>query len=437
MKNLIVSMCLALGGLGMAGAYTQPLPLAPTPDVGADAGLTLGQAMRLALENNTALRLARREIDAQSGALVQAGARPNPEFSVLQEDFRSASRTLTAQVTQPIELAGKRHYRVEAGAAAQRVAMLDAQAGEAAVRSEVVARYYETLAAAELVTLAAETAKIAEETYTAAQRRVQAGKVSPVDEGRAQIAANNARIEHSTAQAALMRARARLSQALGIGEAQLPRTLDGSLESLPQLPVLSSLVAALETTPTLQAASEEITRRSALAKLESAQRVPDVSVTLGLKRVTDGGRTDNQAVVGLSIPLPIFDTRRGATMEAAQRAEMARDAYLGVRQQQQAALHGAHAEFVAAREASLRLRDQILPQAQSAYDATRRGFLLGKFGFLDVLDAQRTLSQARSQYIAAVANVYSAYATVSTAVGGTVDGVALLSPEKITQTSIH
>ena len=437
MKNLIVSMCLALGGLGMADAYTQPLPLAPTPDVGADAGLTLGQAMRLALENNTALRLARREIDAQSGALVQAGARPNPEFSVLQEDFRSASRTLTAQVTQPIELAGKRHYRVEAGAAAQRVAMLDAQAGEAAVRSEVVARYYETLAAAELVTLAAETAKIAEETYTAAQRRVQAGKVSPVDEGRAQIAANNARIEHSTAQAALMRARARLSQALGIGEAQLPRTLDGSLESLPQLPVLSSLVAALETTPTLQAASEEITRRSALAKLESAQRVPDVSVTLGLKRVTDGGRTDNQAVVGLSIPLPIFDTRRGATMEAAQRAEMARDAYLGVRQQQQAALHGAHAEFVAAREASLRLRDQILPQAQSAYDATRRGFLLGKFGFLDVLDAQRTLSQARSQYIAAVANVYSAYATVSTAVGGTVDGVALLSPEKITQTSIH
>ena len=437
MKNLIVSMCLALGGLGMAGAYTQPLPLAPTPDVGADAGLTLGQAMRLALENNTALRLARREIDAQSGALVQAGARPNPEFSVLQEDFRSASRTLTAQVTESIELAGKRHYRVEAGAAAQRVAMLDAQAGEAAVRSEVVARYYETLAAAELGTLAAETAKIAEETYTAAQRRVQAGKVSPVDEGRAQIAANNARIEHSTAQAALMRARARLSQALGIGEAQLPRTLDGSLESLPQLPVLSSLVAALETTPTLQAASEEITRRSALAKLESAQRVPDVSVTLGLKRVTDGGRTDNQAVVGLSIPLPIFDTRRGATMEAAQRAEMARDAYLGVRQQQQAALHGAHAEFVAAREASLRLRDQILPQAQSAYDATRRGFLLGKFGFLDVLDAQRTLSQARSQYIAAVANVYSAYATVSTAVGGTVDGVALLSPEKIIQTSIH
>jgi cobalt-zinc-cadmium efflux system outer membrane protein len=432
MKNLILAMCVALGAAG-ASSVVHAGGAAQASRTGPD--LTLAQAMRLALENNTALRLARREIDAQSGALMQAGARPNPEFSVMQENFRSTSRTTTAQISQPIELAGKRHYRVEAGEAAQRVATLDAQTSEATVRSEVVARYFETLAAAELVTLSAETAKIAQETHVAAQRRVQAGKVSPVDEGRARIAADNAQIELSTAEAALKRARARLSQAIGIGEAELPRQLSGDLDALPQLPPWASLVGALEGTPALRAASEEINRRSALARLESAQRVPDVSVTFGLKRVTDGGRTDNQAVVGLSIPLPIFDTRRGASMEAAQRAEMARDAYVGVRRQQQATLQGAYAEYTATREATLRLRDQILPQAQSAYDATRRGFLLGKFGFLDVLDAQRTLSQARSQYITSVASAYGAYATVSLAVGGSVDGVALLSSEKILQPS--
>jgi len=36
-------------------------------------------------------------------------------------------------------------------------------------------------------------------------------------------------------------------------------------------------------------------------------------------------------------------------------------------------------------------RDQVLPAARSAYDATARGFEFGKFAFLDVLDAQRTL----------------------------------------------
>ncbi|WP_174990184.1 TolC family protein [Pandoraea aquatica] len=430
MKKLIVSMCLTLSGVGMSAAFAQTTAAAVASP---ESALTLEQAMRLALENNIALRLARREIDAQSGALLQAGARPNPDFSVTQEDFRRDSRTTTAQLTQPIELAGKRGYRIEAAAAAQRVATLDAQSSEVAIRSEVIARYFETLAATELVTLASETAKIAEETHIAAKRRVQAGKVSPVDEGRAEIAANNASIELATAQAALTRTRARLAQSLGIADTTLPGTLQGNLETLPRLPALSSLSNALDSTPTVQSASEEIVRRTALSRLESAQRVPDVSVTLGLKRVTDSGRTDNQAVVGLSIPLPIFDTRRGASMEAAQRAEMARDAYAGVRQQQQAALLSANAEFVSTREASLRLRDQILPQAQSAYDATRRGFLLGKFGFLDVLDAQRTLAQARSQYINAVANVYNAYAAVSVAVGGTVDGVALLSPEVVTQ----
>ncbi|MFK0380089.1 TolC family protein [Pandoraea sp. NPDC090278] len=430
MKKLIVTMCVVLGGVSPFAAHAQRVVAAtPSPE----SGLTLERAMRLALENNIVLRLARREIDAQSGALLQAGARPNPDFSVTQEDFRKDSRTTTAQLTQPIELAGKRGYRIEAAAAAQRVATLDAQSSEVTIRSEVIARYFETLAATELVTLASETAKIAEETHVAAQRRVQAGKVSPVDEGRAEIAATNASIELATAQAALARARARLAQSLGIADTQLPGTLQGNLETLPRLPAWSSLLTALDTTPTLQSASEEIVRRNALSRLESAQRVPDVSVTLGLKRVTDSGRTDNQAVVGLSIPLPIFDARRGASMEAAQRSEMARDAYIGVRQQQQAALQSANAEFVSTREASVRLRDQILPQAQSAYDATRKGFLLGKFGFLDVLDAQRTLSQARSQYIAAVANVYNAYAAVSVAVGGTVDGVALLSPDVVTQ----
>ena len=37
------------------------------------------------------------------------------------------------------------------------------------------------------------------------------------------------------------------------------------------------------------------------------------------------------------------------------------------------------------------LRTDIVPGAQSAYAAATTGFENGKFGFLDVLDAQRTL----------------------------------------------
>ncbi len=50
----------------------------------------------------------------------------------------------------------------------------------------------------------------------------------------------------------------------------------------------------------------------------------------------------------------------------------------------------------------------ILPAAQSAVDSATRGFEMGKFGFLDVLDAQRTLIAARSQYIQAVSEATDA-----------------------------
>ena len=63
------------------------------------------------------------------------------------------------------------------------------------------------------------------------------------------------------------------------------------------------------------------------------------------------------------------------------------------------------------------LRQDLLPGAQAAYDAASKGFELGKFGFLDVLDAQRTLFQARSQYLRAIAETHRAAADIDRLLG--------------------
>ena len=59
------------------------------------------------------------------------------------------------------------------------------------------------------------------------------------------------------------------------------------------------------------------------------------------------------------------------------------------------------------------------PGAQSAYEAARTGFELGKFSFLDALDAQRTWLQVRSQYFAAVAQVHRNAAEIERQLGTT------------------
>ena len=52
------------------------------------------------------------------------------------------------------------------------------------------------------------------------------------------------------------------------------------------------------------------------------------------------------------------------------------------------------------------------PAAQQAVDSATRGFEMGKFNFLEVLDAKRTLIDARSQYLVALAQSSDAWVRI-------------------------
>jgi len=62
-----------------------------------------------------------------------------------------------------------------------------------------------------------------------------------------------------------------------------------------------------------------------------------------------------------------------------------------------------------------------LPGAQSAFDAATKGYQLGKFSFLEVLDAQRTLFQSRAQYLQALADYQRGYADIERLIGKALD----------------
>ena len=83
----------------------------------------------------------------------------------------------------------------------------------------------------------------------------------------------------------------------------------------------------------------------------------------------------------------------------------------------QSELAQAHARLTAALEESALIAAEILPGAESAYRAASRGFELGKFGILDVLDAQRTLFQSTTQYLNAAADSHRAAADIARLTG--------------------
>ncbi|OWY32948.1 TolC family protein [Herbaspirillum aquaticum] len=376
--------------------------------------LSLPAAISLALEQNKTLAAARKEIEAADATLLQAGARPNPEFSALIEDTRKSSRTTTYQINQPIELGGKRSARIEAAQRARDMAVLDYAAKRSELRAAVVAAYYEVMVATERQRLARELLELAGTSAAMTQRRVMAGKISPVEQTKAQVARSAAQLEFNQANSELSLARQKLAMSWGATVGRQPLSDEG-VESLPPLPAIAQLTEKVANGPAVRLARLEVERRRALASIETSKRTPDVSLTLGNKR--DESNARNMWVVGVSVPIPVFDSNQGNELEALKRVDIARDALALTELQMQGEAAQAFERLRNAREEATALRSDIVPAAQSAYQAARTGFELGKFGYLDVLDAQRTYFQAKAQYWKALSAAFQAAADLDRLAG--------------------
>jgi cobalt-zinc-cadmium efflux system outer membrane protein len=186
-------------------------------------------------------------------------------------------------------------------------------------------------------------------------------------------------------------------------------------------PLLSEEEVAqrLASSPQLQRAQRELERRKSLVTLEQSRAVPDVTVSVGMKRSVE--ITGDQALVALKVPLPLFNRNQGNLQEALQREEKAAAELQAARVSLSGAARQALENVVARRQEADLLRTEVLPGARSAYEAASIGFENGKFSFLEVLDAQRTLIAATSQYLTALASVHRANSELESLIGAVSD----------------
>lgn len=234
-----------------------------------------------------------------------------------------------------------------------------------------------------------------------------------MEETRSKVAEANVRLELAQAQGELDAQMQELRALLAGGPPF--DTLDGDALQLPSLPPIEELQARVEESPTMRMARLETQRLTALADLEQAKRTPDIAVSLGMQRAQQDGRSI--AIVGVSIPLPVFDTNRGNIVEALRRRDKSEDDARAMELRQRADLAIARQRLDMASREVMAARTEILPAAQLAFNAAAQGFELGKFEYLDVLDAQRTLLQARTQYLRSLGESHRAVADVARLLG--------------------
>ncbi|WP_236645632.1 TolC family protein [Pseudomonas sp. Ant30-3] len=397
----------ALLVVGLSGVFS----LAGTSfaAVSSSQTLTMDQALETAFANNPDLAAAQWEIGIAKGGRQQAGLIPNPELSWEAEDTRRNSRTTTVMINQPIELGGKRGARIDVASRAQDAAGIELERKRNVLRADVIQAFYSSSTAQQRLLLSRQSLELAERGLRVAQGRINSGKSSPVEGTRAEVQLSEVRLELRRAERDEARAYQQLAQVMG---APLPAfaSVGDSGRSMPTVPEPSLLLDRIGETAELRLAKLQIDQREASLGLEKAQRIPDLTVSVGSQY--DERERERVNVVGLSMPIPLFNRNQGNVLAAARRTDQARDlrnaSELRLRTEIQTTLD----QWMTANTEVTSFNQTILPAAQSAVDTATRGFEMGKFNFLDVLDAQRTLISARTQYIQAIAEATDAWVRI-------------------------
>lgn len=388
------------------GVDTSPREAPPEP-LGV---LRLEDVLASALLRNPDLAADAYEVRAREAALLQAGAFPNPTVSLELEDFAGSgqfqaldSAQTTLLLGQLIELGGKRAARMDVAAADRDLAAWDYEVRRIDVLVQTADEFVDVLAAQERLRLAGEALELARSMQGVASRRLSAGIASPAEEIRAGVQVDVASVEREHTEHELATARQALAATWGGEEPRFERA-EGDLARLPTVPSAEDVTRRLEASPSVVRWRTELARRDALRARATSDRVPDVTIIAGPRRLSGPG--DTALVVGVTIPLPLWNRNRGAIAEAEHRVAKVSAEARAERIRSVTDVANARVGLEASSEEAVLLRTRVLPGTERAVEVLRRGYEQGRFAQIEVLDAERARLAAREQYLRALVEAH-------------------------------
>ncbi len=381
-----------------------PEPAAAVKPVTEPAGLlTLREALALALTENPELAPFGWQARADEARVLQAGLRLNPELGLQVEDILGTGSfsgggeaQTTLQLSQVIELGGKRTARVEVASQSRGLTKSEYELKRVEVLGDVTQRFIEVVADQHALDLALTNRQLAEETLRTVRERVKAGKGSALEERKAQVALAHGELLVEGSRHELSASRKKLAASWRSTQPVFERA-EADLFAHKPVPPFAGLMNRISQSPEIARWVSEKKLREAEIKLADARRVPNVTVWGGTRRLEGPG--EQSLLLGFSIPLQIFDRYQGGAAEA--RALLGR-----TEAEQEAAeirlgtvLLGLYEEMVHDIHVMEGLQKEILPEAEDALAISRDGYAQGRYSYLEVLDAQRTLFDIKQEYI--------------------------------------
>jgi cobalt-zinc-cadmium efflux system outer membrane protein len=382
---------------------------------GSRDSLTLDAALALARANRGQIAAAAAQVAAARADFRVAGALPNP---VASYQYTGDPPRQHVTVDQPLDWLLRRPGERAAARAGIGAALADSTLLTAQVEREARNAFYAAVGAARRLALVEEEAALADSLAAIASRRHAAGEISEWERAQARLEAARARQLVSSGREERALAVAELGRALGTAAETLP-PLAGALDSdvslsLPPAPPTDDL-------PFVARARADSAAAGAQHRAAQWSRVPVPDFQAGVEWSDPSASVQRATIlIGLSLPLPLWQSRGAAAAAAGARADQA---FARLREVRAEAASVLAQTAVRIREAALRAvvaRDSILPLAGRQRELALAAYRAGETGIVPVLDALRAERQVARDMVADLIAYQQALADWLALVAGTV-----------------
>lgn len=393
-----------------------PLEVPPEDDAPANA-LSLEAAVEQLLAGNADLAAKYQDIPKARAEVLTAGLRNNPLLFVNVSNIpyghfspqRPTATSYDLTLIQPVDINGKRGYRIRAAQEAENV--LEAQYQDAVRRKMgwLDEAFLDVLEARQAVRALRDGLARLKALEEAARGPVEKGRRPAADITRLSMARANAELAVPRAEATLLQARRALALLLGISSEQAASLrVTGTLhDCAPSPPCLEELIdIALRMRPDLTAYRLGMNRARADLRRERAEAIDDIFLFYTPFNAFDFSPQGKRSATGWGLavlfPLPFFDRNQGEIARARVNVTQTQLDLQDLERRIINEVQYAATEYAVSRDAVQQYERDILADARALRDEQDRLFANGQASFDSWQEAQAEYHEIVREYLEAL-----------------------------------
>lgn len=371
--------------------------------------LAYDDAREHTMGESTNIHIAENEMYSKEGALEQSSLYSNPYFyydlQTSQHGWDQRDEIYT--LSQPVDLSGKRGNNIKIASKEYCAAKWGYEASKRERLNKLKKVFIQTMGAQELLQLAADQQKIAEEFLNISQSKFDAGKISLIEKHKTELTKSLADLTVKQRLADFQNAKKNLAYICTKTDDSFDLVTYPFFETAHPLP-LDDYLAQLSEQPEIIRSSYLYEAACHHVGLEKANRIPDVIVSLGYSYSAG----DNGVVAEVAIPLPLWNQNQGNIKKA--RYDMAKAEEEGklLKQKLKIKLSNHYTNLLKSYQETEEIKNNLLKTANSAFEMALEGYKEGKFDYFDVLESKRSLFEIRQKYIEALINYHTMQAEI-------------------------